>query len=342
MSMADNNPAGNPPSAENSSPLDDDILATLSLNDTGSSNEPTPPASVPSGEGGEVGSAPATPPNTPPEEQPNAPPEPPAPAPTEGKPPAPAAPAPSEPQPAAPNADPEAGLREASLAAQVDALQREIANLRASPQPSGEQPPAPAAPGSGETPAEKPFVYNLSIPEPTQKALLSDDPAQNIAAIQAISNTLGTIVHNNVIHQVRAEVRGMLASLQQLASQGEAATTEEQAREQAKDAYYKAFPTHKNDLIEPIIRQQAVALSAEHPGLPFNDQYINALGARVNAALEKLGAKPQEPAPNPAPTPTPRPAAHLPSGPRAGDIGQPTGGSLGEDILGTLDPFSAG
>lgn len=348
--MADTNPTGTPPEPA-ASPIDQDILETLSLGEASTPTpaptpaSPEPPAATPvapSEAGAAVGSAPAAPVTPPAEPAPAAPATPAAPTPPEGTPPAPAASAPAEPPAAAPPADNEAALREASLRAQVDALSRTVEELRASPQTALGATPTPTPAESG-TPAEKPLRYNLTLPEATRNALLSDDPQQNLTAINAIVNDLGTIVHHTVLAQVRSEMKQAFGALISQAQQTETAATNDQARASARDAYFKAFPTHKNELIEPIIRQQALALSAEHPGAPFNEAYINALGTRVNSALEKLGAKPTEaPAEPSAPAPAPpaRPAAFVPSGTRGSAAPTPAG-ELSDDIMGTLDPFSS-
>ncbi len=327
--------------------VENDILDTLGLSDPENNAAPPAPAEAPAAvaspqavPGEAVGSAPASP-DTP--QEPTPAPTPAAAAPTDGTPPAPAALAPSEPPPAAPPAD-EAALREASLRAINDALTRTVEQLRANPQGQPAQAGGPAA-SPGEQSAEPaPFRYSLTLPEATQKALLSEDPQQNLAAINSIVNDLGTIVHNTVLTQVRSEVRGAFSTLMGMANASTANQTQEQAREAARETYFTAFPAHRNELIEPIIRQQAVKLSAEHPGLSFDQQYINALGARVNAVIEQLrtpaDGEPASGEPAPAnPTPA-RPAAHLPTGVRGSGAQAPTGSDLGEDIMGTLDPFS--
>lgn len=342
--------------------LEQDILDTLSLSDLAPQPEPNSqpeaPAASAAGEEGGVGSAPSpseTSSSTGSEGQS----QPAAPAPTEGQPPASGeqpAPAlvPSEQQPAAPTpsqpaaeSPAEAALRTASLEAQIAALRQTIDELRANPQqpPAGQPAGTPAsAETGGAAPAEQPLRYNLTLPDATRNALLSDDPQQNIAAINAIVNDLGTIVHNSVVAQMRNEFRGAIANLASMTQQTDTATAQETARTAAREAYFSAFPAHKNELIEPIIAQQARQLSAEYPGLNWDEQYINALGARVNAALEKIGVPAQQ---QPAESQTPggqppsQPAGFVPSGTRGGAGSPPaTGSDLSDEIFGTLDPFA--
>lgn len=355
----DNNPAGSPPTADAAPAapvIEQDIADVLGLEGDTSSvadaiagGTPPPPNEPPAGAAStpssEAGAAVVPAPAAPVTEQTPAGEAPPAPAaatPTDGKPPAPAAPAPSEPPPAAtqPPVD-EAALKTASLEATVSALQAEVERLRANPQGGQPQAGQPSAPSTEQPAGEQPFRYALTLPEKVQQALLSDDPQQNVSAINTIVNDLGTIVHNTVLAQVRGEMRGMIQNLASMASEADSGQARSQAKEQAKEQYYGAFPAHKNALIEPIIVAENAKLAAAYPNSPWDQNWINALGARVNGVLEQLGAKPVEqpavPAPNPPPS---RPAAMLPAGNRGA---APTGDvSLSDEVMDTLDPFSGG
>ena len=350
------------PGAETPSPAaapaaNDEIAEILGLGSTpspapenGGTTPPEPPASgaVPSPSEAGGGEPAPSPPVTPPPAG-ETPPAPAAPAPTEGTPQGgtPPSPAPSAPPAAAPQPSPDEGaLKTASLEATVAALQAEVERLRASPQPAtGATAPQPAAALSPEQPAgEQPYRYALTLLKPIQDALLSEDPAQNISAIQTITNDLGTIVHNTVLAQVRSEMRGMFDRLAGMATEARTGESREQATEAGRQAYFSKFPAHKNDLILPIISSENAKLAAAYPNAPFDDNYQNALGARVNAALEAIGAKPSggdttPPAVQPN-TPPARPAAMLPNGPRSAAPTAPN--DLGEDIMATLDPFSGG
>lgn len=343
----DNNPAGEPPAATPPAApnVSQDILDVLSLNDTpatadqiASGEQPSPPAVAPAATAGEV-SAQASPDTPPPAASPTpATPPPTTPAST---PPAPAA---SE-QPATPppglQVD-EAALRTASLEAERDALRRELEALRASPQPG--QPGQPAAQPSPEQPAaEQPKRYALTLPTELQNDLVGDDPAKTITAITTIVNDLGTILHNTVVAQLRGEFSGMLNQLAGAAQETQLNETRQTTAEQLKTAYYAAFPTHNNPLILPIIQAETQKMAAEFPGLSWNEQYQNALGARVNAALAAISGQPpaQPTAPATPPNQPPaRPAPMLPTGNRGG---QPTpAASTSDDIVDLLDPFSNG
>lgn len=329
--------------------LEDEVNQVLGFGDVDSNAEadkiaaraatnPQPGAQPAAEAGGGVGSAPAAPP----EQQPagSEPAPQPAAAQPSATPPAPAASEPSAAQPAAPPAQqpPSAeALRAQSLEAQVDALTQQLEQLRSKPA-QGQQPDQPQ---SGQ-PQEQLVSYGLTIPPQVAEALDSDDGQVRVAAINKIVNDFGTIVHNSVVRQMRAEVSGMFQALVNGATQGSEQQQREAAAASAKDAYYQAFPDHNNAVILPIVQTEAAKMAAEFPHLKWGPDYINALGARVNAALDSLrGVQPiaQQPEPQPGQSPAQRPAAMMPTGNR-----QPQNmvELSGEDlIMDTLDPFGS-
>lgn len=222
----------------------------------------------------------------------------------------------------------ENALRVQSLEATVQALQQELANARANPAPG--QPPAGAgaSPQTSEQPDELPR-YALTLPQQVAAALTSGDDQQTLAGITHMMNSLATIVHHNVRQEMRAREAALLQAARAHEDQSQEATQIANSRED----YYKAFPDHRDPLILPIIQAESVAMAGQFPGLPWNENYRNALGQRVNARLAALRGQAQ-PAPGGAPAPA-APAAMLPSGTRAETPGSElTGGDL------IMDTFS--
>jgi hypothetical protein len=335
----DNNPDGSPPDfGDFGAPDPDDIMGVLGVGDSTeaaaaiANKEPVTPPATPA-----EPTPPAEPPATPPAATPPAPVEPSV---------APATPsATPAPAPAATPAVDESALRLASLEAQNAALQQALDDLRASPQPAtptGQ--PTPAAPESGQPPAPSPVPapYRLTLPEKVQQALTSENPQENIAAINAIVNDLATVIHASVVTQVRQETQASLAALLEQANSTVQVDERERARAAARQQYYDAFPDHKNPLVEPLVQAEATKMSGEFPGLKWDANYINALGTRVSNAIASLTGQPPV-APEPTPTPTPnappaRPARMLPSGvpaaaPNGGDLNSP------DEIADTLSVF---
>ena len=59
--------------------------------------------------------------------------------------------------------------------------------------------------------------------------------------------------------------------------------------------YFDAYPTHNDPIIQPIIQQQAAQMAQEFPHLPWNKDYVAALGTRVNAAWQRWHRQPRFP-----------------------------------------------
>lgn len=319
-------PANEPtPASLDLSQLEDDVRDVFSFNDIEPEPTPAAPAAAPEpGEG--VGQAPSPSPVAPSDDEPPQTPVAPQPA----TPAAPATPpaAPAAPAPATPPAD-DAALRQASLEAQVAALTSTIEQLRANPPAAqAQQPQQPAAgPGSAQ---EEPLRYNMSLPEAVTQALQSDDPTHTAQAVTWVANAVATLVHNNLRAEYRKHFEDRVNSLVTEASQAEAEQRQTTTVEQARDQYYQKFTEHKNPLIQPIVAAEAQKLATQYPGISWGEEFMNSLGARVNAAIASLRGETQA-APQPAPTPAPRPAGHLPAaGPRPM---VPVGGATAEDLI---------
>lgn len=232
-----------------------------------------------------------------------------------GQPPAPGAATP----PAAPSDE---ALRVASLEATVQALQQALSNAQA--QPAGQGQPVAGQPQPGQQ--DDLPRYALQLPPAVAAAINSGDDQQTLAGITHMMNSLATIIH----HNVRQEYRASLAQLMQTARAQEEEGTTQRVIEDSRADYYKAFPDHNNPLILPIIQAESVAMAGQFPGLPWNENYRNALGQRVNARLAELRGQ-QQPSNVP-----PAPAAMLPAGSRPADS---TGAELtGGDLI--ADTFS--
>ena len=232
-----------------------------------------------------------------------------------GQPPAPGAP----PAPAAP-VDPNL-LRVNSLEATVAALQAELAASRASPAQAGQSPQAQTSGQQDDLPR-----YALTLPPQVAAALTSGEDQQTVAGVTHMMNSLATIVH----HNVRLEMRQALGQLLQTAQAQQSEQETSKFIQDSRADYYGAFPAHNNPLILPIIQAESVAMSGEFPGLPWNENYRNALGQRVEARLAQLRGQqqPQGQAPPAAP------AAMLPVGSRQEVPGSElTGGDLIADTF---------
>lgn len=232
-------------------------------------------------------------------------------------PPASATPAPT-PAPAPASAAPtptvdEAALKARSMEAQLEAMSAELAALRAGkPAVPGETP----APTPGSDPAQPEVVqYGLQIPNEVAAAIFGEDAAKAHQGLNHLVSSLASVIHTRVQQQFRQELQQVQQTITTQSSEAEAAAS----REAAQNLYYKHFPTHNTPIIQPIIAAVNRQLAAELPHHPWDDNYVAALGQRVNAELAKIAGTAVAPTPTPAPAPTPtpspaaRPAAMVPT-----------------------------
>lgn len=311
---------------------DDDMASTIldvfGLEDTSSSDDgdgspPVQPSVGTEGEGaGQEPKDGGTPPS---------PPQAPAPAPStppsgeEGTPPSPgsAAPAqqeqtipaqPGQEQPQQPTSDPR-DLEMASLRAQLQSLQAFIAEQQGT-QPGG-QAPAAGQPGQpGQPPQPQLEHIPVQLPAPLAEAILGEDPQQAVAGI----NTLLTTVASGLATRFSAQLRQLESKVNERFDGQQQAVTEQEAAaqaEQLREDYFKTFPTHKPAVFLPIIQEQARLLTAEFPGVAWDENFRNTLGVRVNQALAEAGVQVSTVATPPrAPQAPSQPAPMLPSGSR--------------------------
>lgn len=204
-------------------------------------------------------------------------------------------------------------MRASSLEAQLQAAQAELKRVRETP--ATPAPGSPSAP-AGDQPEE--VRYALAIPDQLAAVILGEDPAQAQQGMTTLVNSLAQHIHSRVIKDVETRLTTMQSAAMQERTQQEQGTAIEQAREQ----YFAKFPQHKDPILGPIISSTAAQLAVEYPEHPWNDNYMAALGMRVEAAIAKLRGG-QAPAATPAPPPpppSPRPPAMLPAGaPRGGE-----------------------
>lgn len=215
------------------------------------------------------------------------------------------------PQPAAtptptPPAPDERDLRLQSLQAQVDQL------LEAAKKPA--ETPAPAA-GQQDAPApDAPKPINVQLPDPLLGAIFGEDPVAARQGLNAVVSGLATSLNHAVVTQIAALRTEIMGQIQGIGQQSEEQVQTQTAATQ-RDDYFKTFPDHNKPVLVPILAQLSRELAAELPGVVWDDNFRNTLGARMNAKLRELGVPSATP-PSAAPAPAPAPAAFLPQGAR--------------------------
>lgn len=242
------------------------------------------PASVGTGEVGAGGQAPQQPTPLAPTDggSPHRPPQPssPQPVPT-GTPPAPA-------QPTAPLSPEAQAVELASLRARLAAAETEVQQMRlgvAPPAAPTGQPEQPGPVGPGGLQVEP---IPVQLPPEIVGAILGED--QN-AAVAALNHTV-SLIATGLNHRFRVGLEGLRNEV--AAHLGERMVEEDNQRlsEQAaahRADYFSAFPSHNKPIFQSIIAQEASLLAAQHPGVPWDINFRNALGQRVNAVLAENG-----------------------------------------------------
>lgn len=296
----------------------------------------SPSGATSAADGGEGQAQPATPPVAEPTPQPGQQGEPPqAPA----QPAAPAAPAaappaaPVEGQAQAPSSDP-AFL---ALQAQVQALIQHNAQLQQQlTQGGGQQPPIGQAPQQQQQDPlladNNPLLdYRLAMPDDVANAVFNEDVSVAKQGLSHVINSLARMVHQRVIQHADQLVNDRLS---RYGEQQQLTSSQEQMRQQ----YFAAFPQHNDPGIRLIVAQEAQNLWTQQPTLVWDQNAMNALGARVSARLGQPVAQPPAqqaipPQPQQQPTPAPRPAAQMGASNRSQQSAADNDGNFIHDIL---------
>jgi hypothetical protein len=190
-------------------------------------------------------------------------------------------PAAAEPAPAETRLTPEERLQLASVEALRQQNQQLLNLMQQQSQPQGQpqsQGQPPAQPSGGPAIEQ----VHLTVPDALYDAVFAEDPAMSKRGLNVLVSSIATAAVNNVLQKVVPIVDQRLAGYDQSTR---AATT---AQSQEED-YYKAFPAHRNPLFRTAIEAEMQKMAQEMPAAPWNDDFRNALGTRVNRTLQLLG-----------------------------------------------------
>jgi hypothetical protein len=293
-------PSG-PPTGDDSPQVDNDfIMSTLFGQDA--PEPPTKPAgdqgtgAKPDG-GTDTGTAPQTPAPAakgseaaPPEEQPpvpgvqtsqqpqteqkpsgGAPPKTPAP----GTPPAAAEPAPAETR-----LTPEERLQLAS----INALREQNQQLLDALQRGGTQPSTQPQTGQQPQPSGGPAIeqVHLTVPDDLYQAVFAEDDNLSKRGLNVLVSSIATAAVNHTLQRV-------VPIVQQHLQQYDTSTRQQTTAQRQEEDYYSAFPAHRNPMFRTAIESEMQKMASEMPNVPWNEDFRNALGTRVNRTLQLLG-----------------------------------------------------
>lgn len=202
----------------------------------------------------------------------------------------------------------EKNLRFASVEAQLAAATAELARVK--------QESASAPAPTQAVPSEEPekVIYALTIPDEVLGAIFDEEPVKAKAGLEHLVNSLAGVIHN----RVRAEYATRIQTLEETITARDQAVqlqTAEEQRSALQQQYFAKFPDHNKPVLQHILYAEAQKLAAEYPAAPADDNYFNALGTRVNAAIAELtGAVVPTPATPAVPA---KPAAMMPTASRS-------------------------
>jgi len=200
-------------------------------------------------------------------------------------------PAAAEPAPQESRLTPEERLQLASIEALRSQNQQLLDALQRGGQP--QQQPGGAQPQPSGGPAIE--QVHLTVPDQLYDAVFAEDPNMSKRGMNVLVSSIATAAVNHVLQRVVPIVDSRLAGYDQSTRQASTAQSQE-------EDYYKAFPAHRNPLFRTAIESEMQKMAQEMPAAPWNEDFRNALGTRVNRTLQLLGinvgmvpgAKPQE------------------------------------------------
>ena len=187
-------------------------------------------------------------------------------------------PAAAEPTPAETRLTPEERLQLASLAGLRQQNEQLLDALRNVQQPQG-QPAGQQPQPSGGLPIEQ---VHLTVPDNLYDAVFAEDPGLSKRGMNVLVSSIATAAVNHVLQRVVPIVDSRLAGYDQSTRQASTAQGQE-------EDYYKAFPAHRNPLFRTAIESEMQKMAQEMPSAPWNEDFRNALGTRVNRTLQLLG-----------------------------------------------------
>jgi len=184
-------------------------------------------------------------------------------------------PAAVEPAPAETRLTPEERLQLASTQALREQNEQLLAAIRGGQtQPTGQQQPQPSG-----VPVEQ---VHLTVPDELYNAIFAEDENLSKRGINVLVSSIATSAVNLALQKMAPLVDQRIAGYDQSSRQ----TSTAQAQE---EDYYQNFQAHRNPVFRPVIESEMQKMSQEMPNAPWNADYRNALGTRVNRTLQLLG-----------------------------------------------------
>ena len=226
-----------------------------------------------------------------------------------------APPASPTPGAAAPGKVPEASLAAAPPAPtkspEVQALERQIAELNGRVEGFTRAQPQPAPQGDAAPEVEVP-AYEFAIPEKLAGLLNSEDPKERMAGMAHLSRGIAQVTHREVVKSIRAEVGAILPHVIQ------AHLARSQGAQTVQTEFYGKYKELNSPELRPLVANVASRLAAELKVRSWTPEFGDKVAERVRAVLTRA-------APAPTPSPSAPPASQAPRLTQGGGV-RPGGG----------------
>lgn len=161
----------------------------------------------------------------------------------------------------------------------LDRLARLEGGQQGSPQ-TGQQQGQPG--GAGQQSGAQMEPVHLTVPDNLAAAIFADDPGTAKQAMDVLISAVATNAVSAALQRVVPIIDQRLGAVMQTVQAGEQVGKME-------EAYYQAFPDHKNELYKPLIQATVDEKYKLFPHAQWDENMINAVGASVTAKLKALG-----------------------------------------------------
>jgi hypothetical protein len=179
-----------------------------------------------------------------------------------------------------------------------------------------------AEPGTAPQPeAGKEEIQPLAVPDNVFAAMFGEDPAVAKGAVNLLLTSVAHIAVKRALEAVPALIDARLGAVTEQ-------TKAQQKVNEMEEAYFSAYPQHKNKLFMPLIQQVTEEKYKLFPHAEWDDNMIASVGATVTERLKALNIDPSVNAapvpdgkdePKPKPKPKPKPDPMLDTSTRGGE-----------------------
>lgn len=186
---------------------------------------------------------------------------------------------------------PEARLRLHTLETTNAALTQQVQQLLQQRQPAqqgsqgagtqpGQQSGGGGQDGGNVDPAQQ--AINLTVPPDLAQGLVDGEGNVSLPHLQHFASAIATIAYQRAVQATTQLIDNRI-------TQYSSSQQQETEGERLAATYYGRFKDHNREIFHPLVADESRQMLASNPQLVWNEDAINALGARVNAKLQGLG-----------------------------------------------------